>query len=158
MNNQASDLQPRKDERWEDVWSLCKGNNLNISSADTKLRDSFDVTVGDKKFTDRDDFQQYIRNLQADSAFVCMALSGMRISELFGLSPVYGAQDHIKVGAATVYTFTTKQEKLTLDSQTADDVYITNLTDFKAFHVLNAIHKPYRTRFRVALIVFFLRD
>jgi hypothetical protein len=71
-----------------------------------------------------------------------MALSGMRISEMFGVSPVYGVQNHIKIGAGTIYAFSTKQEKLSLDSQTADDVYITNLAGFKAFHVLNAIHKP----------------
>ncbi|MBF4410564.1 site-specific integrase, partial [Vibrio anguillarum] len=72
-----------------------------------------------------------------------MALSGMRISELYGLSPIYGAQDHIKIGINTIYALTTKQEKLTLDSQTADDVFITNRTGFRAFHVLNAINRPY---------------
>jgi len=147
-NNDVPFVDYEKDERWEDVWSLCKGNDLNISAVNKELRDGFNATVGDQKFTGRDDLQQYIRDLQADATFVCMALSGMRISELFGLSPVYGAQDHIKVGATTVYAFTTKQEKLTLDSQTADDVYITNLTGFKAFHILNAIHKPYRERFK----------
>jgi len=135
-----------EDNRWEATWDSCENIFLNITSSGSKCR-RFNLTVCGRKIRNRNEFLDYIRCLQADAAFLCMALSGMRISELYGVSPVYGAQDHIKVGAGTIYALTTKQEKLTLDSQTADDVYITNLTGFKAFHVLNAIHRPYRKRF-----------
>jgi hypothetical protein len=135
-----------KDDRWNSTWDSCDRNYLNITASGIG---DFHIKVGTKKYKNRDEFLSYIRNLQADSAFLCMSLSGMRISEMFGVSPVYGAQDHLKIGTSTIYAFTTKQEKLTLDSQTADDVYITNLTGFKAYHVLNAIHKPYRKRFTV---------
>ncbi|WP_135382454.1 site-specific integrase [Vibrio tasmaniensis] len=131
---------------WEDVWVNCIGANWNGSKA-RGLWEDFQVKIGSKSIRVRSEFIEYLRALNSNAAFLVMALSGMRIGELFGISPVYGAQDHIKIGINTIYTLTTKQEKLTLDSQTADDVYITNRTGFRAFHVLNAIHRPYRKRF-----------
>ncbi|WP_135458716.1 site-specific integrase [Vibrio echinoideorum] len=135
-----------QDASWEDVWSDCVfGSYQGNKSVVWK---EFSVIVGSRYFDQRSKFSDYIRDLQASSAFLAMALSGMRISEFYRMSPVYGAQDHIKIGTNTIYALTTKQEKLTLDSQTADDVYITNRTGFQAFHVLNAIHRPYRKCFK----------
>ncbi len=131
---------------WEDVWVSCIGANWNGSKA-RGVWDNFQVKIGSKSIRSRSEFIEYLRALNSNAAFLVMVLSGMRIGELFGISPVYGAQDHIKIGINTIYALTTKQEKLTLDSQTADDVYITNRTGFRAFHVLNAIHRPYRKRF-----------
>ncbi|MDN3682724.1 hypothetical protein QWZ04_20665 [Vibrio tapetis subsp. quintayensis] len=131
---------------WEDVWASCVGANWNGSKA-RGIWEDFQVKIGSKSFRVRSEFSEYLRALNSNAAFLVMALSGMRIGELFGISPVYGARDHIKIGINTIYALTTKQEKLTLDSQTADDVYITNRTGFRAFHVLNAIHRPYRKRF-----------
>ncbi|MDD1828376.1 hypothetical protein LRP52_40055 [Photobacterium sp. ZSDE20] len=132
--------------QWLSVWSSCEVTNIQgIQAGDIWHR--FRVKVGKRLFNSRSDFSEYIRNLNAKASFLSMAVSAMRIGELYQLSPVYGVQDHIKVGAGTVYCFTTKQEKLTLDSQTADDVFVTNLAGFKSFHVLNAIHRPYRKLF-----------
>ena len=131
---------------WEDVWVSCIGANWNGSKA-RGVWDNFQVKIGSKSIRSRSEFIEYLRALNSNAAFLVMVLSGMRIGELFRISPVYGAQDHIKIGINTIYALTTKQEKLTLDSQTADDVYITNRTGFRAFHVLNAIHRPYRKRF-----------
>ncbi|MEZ9283403.1 hypothetical protein AB4453_17385 [Vibrio atlanticus] len=136
----------QEDERWIDTWLGCVSGGYNGSKS--AVWSEFSVKVGSLYFNQRSKFIEYIRNLQAYAAFLVMALSGMRTGELFGISPVYGAQDHIKIGINTIYALTTKQEKLTLDSQTADDVYITNRTGFRAFHVLNAIHRPYRKRFK----------
>ncbi|ROQ74301.1 site-specific integrase [Vibrio crassostreae] len=135
-----------KNYQWLSVWSSCEVTSIHGAQTG-EVWSSFEVKVGKRLFTSRADFAEYIRNLNSKAAFLAMALSAMRIGELFELSPVYGAQDHIKIGAGTVYCFTTKQEKLTLDSQTADDVYVTNLAGFKSFHVLNAIHRPYRKMF-----------
>lgn len=132
---------------WENVWVSCTGANWNGCKA-RDIWSDFVVKIGSKNISNRSEFLDYIRNLHTNAAFLVMALSGMRISELYGISPVYGAQDHIKIGVNTIYALTTKQEKLTLDSQTADDVFITNRTGFRAFHVLNAIHRPYRKRFK----------
>ncbi len=132
---------------WENVWVSCTGANWNGSKA-RDIWSDFVVKIGSKSISNRSEFLDYIRNLHANAAFLVMALSGMRIGELYGMSPVYGAQDHIKIGINTIYALTTKQEKLTLDSQTSDDVFITNRTGFRAFHVLNAIHRPYRKRFK----------
>ncbi|RZP53888.1 site-specific integrase [Vibrio vulnificus] len=136
----------QEDDRWGDTWLGCVSGSYNGNKS--AVWNEFAVKVGSRHFNQRSIFIEYIRNLQASAAFLVMALSGMRISELYGLSPVYGAQDHIKIGVNTIYALTTKQEKLTLDSQTADDVFITNRTGFRAFHVLNAIHRPYRKRFK----------
>ncbi|EIV8505687.1 site-specific integrase [Vibrio parahaemolyticus] len=136
----------QEDDRWGDTWQGCVSGSYNGNKS--AVWSEFSVKVGSRYFNQRSMFIEYIRNLQASAAFLVMALSGMRISELYGLSPVYGAQDHIKIGVNTIYALTTKQEKLTLDSQTADDVFITNRTGFRAFHVLNAIHRPYRKRFK----------
>ncbi len=135
--------------QWLSVWDGCEVSNLNGTKAGV-LWNQFEVKVGQRVFNSRSSFAEYIRNLNSKAAFVSMALSAMRVGELYALSPVYGAQDHIKIGAGTVYCFTTKQEKLTLDSQTADDVYVTNLSGFKAYHVLNAIHRPYRKKFKAS--------
>ncbi|BBC40970.1 site-specific integrase [Photobacterium damselae subsp. piscicida] len=136
-----------KNENWLDVWESCSSTSLNGSKAG-KDKYGLSLKIGKKTFSRRLAFSEYIRNIQAHATFLVMALSGMRISELYEISPVYGAQDHIKRGSNTIYAFTTKQEKLTLDSQTCDDTYITNILGYKAFHVLNAIHKPYRKRFK----------
>ncbi|MFA0179280.1 site-specific integrase [Vibrio cyclitrophicus] len=137
----------QEDDRWDDTWQDCISGSYNGVKS-VFFRNGFSVKVGSRHFNQRVMFNEYLRNLQASAAFLVMALSGMRISELYGISPVYGAQDHIKIGINTIYVLTTKQEKLTLDSQTADDVFITNQTGFRAFHVLNAIHRPYRKRFK----------
>lgn len=136
----------QEDDRWGDTWQGCVSGSYNGNKS--AVWNEFSVKVGSRYFNQRSMFIEYIRNLQASAAFLVMALSGMRTSELYGLSPVYGAQDHIKIGINTIYALTTKQEKLTLDSQTADDVFITNRTGFRAFHVLNAINRPYRKRFK----------
>ncbi|MCF7497930.1 hypothetical protein L3V35_23345 [Vibrio sp. L5-1] len=136
----------QEDSNWEDTWLDCVSGSYNGHKS--VAWDDFSVKVGSRHFHQRSKFNRYFCDLQASAAFLVMALSGMRISELYGMSPVYGAQDHVKIGINTIYALTTKQEKLTLDSQTADDVYITNRTGFEAFHVLNAIHRPYRKRFK----------
>ncbi|HDY7934651.1 TPA: site-specific integrase [Vibrio vulnificus] len=132
--------------KWQALWDECAVTGF-IGVKAWNIWGTLDLQVGEQAFLCRDEFAEYIRNLQANAAFLIMALSGMRISELYEISPNYGAQDHIKIGSNPIYALTTKQEKLTLDSQTSDDVYITNHSGFKAFHVLNAIHKPYRARF-----------
>ncbi|WP_305842871.1 hypothetical protein [Photobacterium leiognathi] len=135
-----------EDDRWDGTWLGCVSGGYNGNNS--AVWSKFSVKVGSRYFNHRSIFIEYIRNLQASATFLVMALSGMRIGEVYGMSPVYGAQDHIKIGVNTIYALTTKQEKLTLDSQTADDVFITNRTGFRAFHVLNAIHRPYRKRFK----------
>ena len=134
------------DSLWIDIWHSIRPTGL-VGTVVNDVWKEFNVQVGSKTFRSRMEFSEYIRELQAKSTFLVMALSGMRISELYEMSPIYGAQEHIKIGSNTIYALTTKQEKLTLDSQTSDDVYITNLLGYKAFHVLNSINSPYRKRF-----------
>ncbi|OZT82203.1 hypothetical protein CIK04_28035, partial [Vibrio sp. 03_296] len=77
----------------------------------------FVVKIGSKSISNRSEFLDYIRNLHANAAFLVMALSGMRIGELYGISPVYGAQDHIKIGINTIMRLRTSRK---VDSRFTD--------------------------------------
>nr|MBF4286148.1 integrase [Vibrio anguillarum] len=50
-------------------------------------------------------------------------------------------------GNETIYFLSTRQSKITLNSQTKNDTFVTTEMGWKAFHVLNSIHTPYRNRF-----------
>ncbi|MDD1827411.1 integrase [Photobacterium sp. ZSDE20] len=101
------------------------------------------------------DLKRYVFALNAKAGWLCLALTGMRIDELYKISPVYGAQkktfdkngSESDEGKETIYFLTTRQSKITLNSQTKNDVFVTTESGWKAFHVLNAIHTPYRQRF-----------
>ncbi|MEX6000894.1 hypothetical protein AB6H14_00440 [Providencia vermicola] len=101
------------------------------------------------------DFRRYLRSLNTKSSWLCLALSGMRVDELYKMSPVYGAQRmtfdkngcESETGKETIYFLTTRQSKITLSSQTKNDTFVTTEAGWKAFHILNAINTPYRNRF-----------
>ncbi|MBF4443788.1 integrase, partial [Vibrio anguillarum] len=106
---------------WLKIWEKHKVNyQTSFASEETT---QFTATIGNKKIRNRSEFNDYLRELQGHCCFLCISLSGMRVGELWGVSTVYGAQNHIKVKGGTIYMFTTKQEKITLDSQTKDDIY-----------------------------------
>ncbi|EMF8783518.1 site-specific integrase [Vibrio vulnificus] len=131
---------------WFKVWEEHKVTyQTSFASAETI---EFTATIGNKRIRNRSEFNDYLRELQGYCCFLCCSLSGIRIGELWGVSTVYGAQNHIKVKGGTIYMFTTKQEKITLDSQTKDDIYVTSRAGFRAYQVLDAIHKPFRKRFK----------
>ncbi len=100
-------------------------------------------------------FKRYLTILNAKAAWLCLALSGMRVDELYMISPVHGAQKKAfdkngcesEAGKEIIHFLTTRQSKITLNSQTKNDVFVTTEAGWKAFYVLNAIHTPYRTRF-----------
>ena len=139
-----------KNPRWMEIFTSLKTRIL--------LKDSqfhrFNVYIGDT-FYDWGKFRRYLVSLSAKASWLCLALSGMRIDELYRISPVYGAQekkfdkngDESDTGKEQIYFLTTRQSKITLNSQTKNDVFVTTETGWKAFHVLNAIHTPYRNRF-----------
>lgn len=101
------------------------------------------------------DFRRYLRSLNTKSSWLCLALSGMRVDELYKMSPVYGAQRmtfdkngcESETGKETIYFLTTRRSKITLSSQTKNDTFVTTEAGWKAFHILNAINTPYRNRF-----------
>lgn len=98
------------------------------------------------------ELRRYLFKLNYMAAWLCHALSGMRTDELFSMHPNFGAQsaEFRKIeheGALEkVYLLTTRQSKITNDSQKKDDVFVTTYTGFKSFFVLDAIHRPFRRR------------
>lgn len=151
----------------EGIPLIDNGNNpkwLKIFTAlKTKVRptshalDQFNVFIGDTCYK-WSEFTQYICDLSGKAQWLCLALSGMRIGELYSISPVFGAQKmhfdkdgcESETGKEVIYFLTTRQSKISLNSQTKDDTFVTTVSGYKAFHVLNAIHAPYRSRFDTA--------
>jgi hypothetical protein len=101
--------------------------------------------------------RRYLTKLSAKAEWLCLALSGMRVDEFHKISPVYGAQKmtfdkngyESDTGKEIIYFLSARQSKITLNSQTKNDTFVTTEVGWKAFHVLNAIHTPLRNRFAV---------
>ncbi|GAC03018.1 MAG: integrase [Alteromonadaceae bacterium] len=115
---------------------------------------SFKVHIGNTCYNWAD-FRRYLKRLNTKALWLCLALSGMRVDELYKMSPVYGAQKitfdkdgfESEISKETIYFLTTRQSKITLSSQTKNDTFVTTEAGWKAFYVINAINTPYRNRF-----------
>ncbi|EHR5321334.1 integrase [Vibrio parahaemolyticus] len=138
-----------KDPRWMKIFT-----SLHIRVDIRNLSTHFKVRIGGASYG-WTAFKRYLSSLNAKAAWLCLALSGMRVDELYMISPVHGAQKKMfdknggesDTGKEIIYFLTTRQSKITLNSQTKNDVFVTTETGWKAFYVLNAIHTPYRIRF-----------
>jgi integrase len=139
-----------KDSRWMEIFRSL-GTRIRVTD---KSLNRFNVTIGDTSYGWAE-LRRYLSSLSARSGWLCLALTGMRIDELYRISPVYGAQKKTfdksgcesETGNETIYFLTTRQSKITLNSQTKNDVFVTTEMGWKAFYVLNAIHTPHRKRF-----------
>lgn len=131
----------QENDNWLKVW-----NRIKPSLRHNSIRKFSGIKIGEMNFSTTTEFQSFISELDMASKWLLLALSGMRIDELFHISPVYGMQKE-KSGKNTIYLLTTRQSKISLTSQTKDDVYVTTETADKAFDILNSIHSPYRKRF-----------
>jgi integrase len=125
---------------WENIW-----NRIEPSLRHSAIRPFSGATVGKNFFATTTEFQNFLSTLDTACKWLLLALSGMRVDELYHISPVYGMQEY-QSGKNTIYLLSTRQSKITLTSQTKDDVYVTTKTGKKAFDILNAIHSPYRKR------------
>jgi hypothetical protein len=132
-----------EDKRWEAVWHKM-GMSVVIPEW---YRDEFCCAIGDKVFENPAKLRNYLFELDNQCKYICLALSGMRVDELYRSSPVHGTQT-VKIGGQKIHLLTTRQSKVSLNTQTKDDVYVTTEVGYKAFHILNAIHAPIRERFR----------
>lgn len=126
---------------WVNLW-----NSLQPSLNYTEIAEWKPFSIGDYTFASISEFSEFLSKLDHVSKWLLMALTGMRIDELWRISPIYGLQKFTS-GKNTIYLVTTRQSKITLTSQTKNDVYVTSKTGEKAFELLNAIHSPYRKRF-----------
>lgn len=127
--------------KWENCWKTAKPTLYHYKVANFQ-----GLKIGNKTFETIDQLQRFISEIDMACKWLLLALSGMRIDELYRVSPIYGMQEY-ESGKNTIYLLTTRQSKITLTSQTKDDVYVTTHTGKKAFDVLNSIHSPYRKRF-----------
>lgn len=50
-------------------------------------------------------------------------------------------------GQEVIYFLSTLQSKISPNSQTKDDTFVTTEVGYRSFHVLNAIHSPFRKKF-----------
>ncbi|WMB75073.1 integrase [Shewanella oncorhynchi] len=139
-----------EDPRWMQIFTSIQPR---IQISGERLR-SFRAHIGNTCYG-WGDFRRYLRSLNTESSWLCLTLSGMRVDELYKISPVYGAQRmtfnkngcESETGKETIYFLTTRQSKITLSSQTKNDTFVTTQAGWKAFHMLNAINTPYRKRF-----------
>jgi hypothetical protein len=88
----------------------------------------------------------YLDSIDAKCKTICLALSGMRGDELHSMTSQYGAQKEIIKGQI-IHVFTTRQSKITVNSQTKNDIFVTTQNGHNAFELLRAIHRPYRRLF-----------
>lgn len=132
-------------ERWNDVWS--KSKPVYRISDGWRNKNKFHTKVGCLTFNNVAELKKFITNIDAICKWLCLALSGMRTDELFRISLHHGCQDHLQIQGRTVYFFTTKQSKITFDSQLKDDVFITTETGYKAYKILCDIHSPFINRY-----------
>jgi integrase len=122
----------------QEIKTLLREESLTVRIPYRKARP---LSLGQNKFKNQVDFRQFLNRLNYICSFMCIALSGMRISELLRMDPQYGVQSEV-IDGQRIVLFTTKQSKVTLNSQTRDDVYVTTELGEKAFELLRAINLP----------------
>lgn len=128
-------------DKWINVW-----NQTEPRLHHNHIRLFNSIKICDMHFETTTNFQSFISEIDTACKWLLLALSGMRVDELYRVSPIFGMQG-FQLGSNTIYLLTTKQSKISLTSQTKDDVYVTTKTANKAFEILNSIHSPYRKRF-----------
>ncbi|MEK2012408.1 tyrosine-type recombinase/integrase [Vibrio parahaemolyticus] len=134
-----------KDERWIDVWN---DFDISLTSINYILNQHIKGHhIGGKEFTKVSQLNDYLEDLDIRCKYLVLALSGMRVDELRRMSPIYGAQS-ITIKNQTIYLFTTRQSKVSLNTQTKNDVFVTTKTGFMAYEILKAIHKPMQEKFK----------
>ncbi|TOQ81086.1 hypothetical protein CGG88_12010 [Vibrio parahaemolyticus] len=89
-----------------------------------------------------------LKQIQRESSYLIIALSGMRSDELLHIKPNWGAQS-LEIPSSngsteTIYLFHTGTNKITLQYQGKDDVFVTTKTGYQAFQLLDAINTPLR--------------
>ena len=131
-----------KNDDWMSVWNEV-GATITIPDWSRK---KITATIGKRKFVSASHLKDYLFVVDNQCKYLCLALSGMRTDELYRMSPIHGAQT-VEIDRQKIYLFTTRQSKITLNSQTRDDVYVTTEIGYKAYCILNAIHTPIRERF-----------
>ncbi|WP_323066399.1 hypothetical protein [Aeromonas jandaei] len=126
---------------WETLW-----NKLRPTLSYSMISKWTPIHIGSNTFSNVSNLYSFISECDFAAKYLLLALTGMRIDELWRISPVYGLQE-LKLGSNIIYQITTRQSKITLTSQTSNDIYITSETGKKAYEILNSIHTPYRERF-----------
>ncbi|MDE1318234.1 site-specific integrase [Vibrio aestuarianus] len=95
------------------------------------------------------ELNRYLSDCWNSCSSLCLFLSGMRVDELYALHPEFGSQKlDLPIGRSVtrsekIYIFTTRQSKITRNTQKLDDVFVTTIDGYKAFQVLRALSKAY---------------
>ena len=130
---------------WMDVYE--KQNTTFKTTHLANELDDFKATIGDREFFSTMELKKFLKELSTKCSYLLLALTGMRTDELFKISPVWGAQK-VKIDGQDIFLISTRQSKITMNSQTKDDVFVTTETGYKAFQILNSIHSPLRKKIK----------
>jgi hypothetical protein len=130
---------------WMDVYE--KQNTTFKTTYLANDLDDFKTTIGGREFCSTMEFKRFLKELSTKCSYLLLALTGMRTDELFRISPIWGAQK-VKIDGQNIFLISTRQSKITMNSQTKDDVFVTTETGYKAFQILNSIHSPLRKKIK----------
>lgn len=166
-----------KSKRWIELF---KKNHVSLTMPTKRVKKvSFQTLNGETvNFTQ---FKEFRKELVISASWLCLFLSGMRVNELHSMHHMHGSQktkvrkdeplnkspikpEH-KASEAynpfqeeTIYLLTTRQSKITGNSQTKDDVYVTTEVGYKSFKVLSALMNPQRKRVKSGKKLFYSLD
>lgn len=134
-----------QNDEWLKVFNIHRPDFKVSNTRYFKTRaDNYTFRIKDKIYT-RNAIKKMFSDIDNKCKYLCLALSGMRLDELFNISSTFGVQKTTSNGR-DIYLFTTKQSKITETSQSKNDVFITTEVGYKAFEVLKVIHNPIRKK------------
>ncbi|ELR67170.1 hypothetical protein C942_02678 [Photobacterium marinum] len=108
-----------------------------------KFLPPLNITILGQTLKNLDDVGNFLSNYSACCSWLVMALSGMRIDELYHLHASNGCTNEI-ISGQKIFTFNADLSKTTKGKQAKQDSFVTTEVGNKAYEVLNAIHRPLR--------------
>lgn len=160
------------------LWiELFKKNQVSLTMPTKRVKKTLFQTLNGEtvNFTQ---FKEFRKELIISASWLCLFLSGMRVNELHSMHHTHGAQKtkapkdepltksskklrykaYNSFQQEEIYLLTTRQSKITGNSQTKDDVYVTTEVGYKSFKVLSALMNPQRKRAKSSTKLFYSLD
>tara|TARA_R110001583_G_scaffold192800_1_gene359801 strand:- start:1850 stop:3958 length:2109 start_codon:yes stop_codon:yes gene_type:complete len=129
------------DQLWEQAFNKVKPVFRGIRSyPNCKIMTK--VCIGNKSYNSQE-FSGLLQKTTRILSILCMLLSGMRIDETWRLHPVHGEFKENIDGIEHCF-FSTRQSKISGNSQTREDIYVTTQTGIAAFNILKTIRHSYQ--------------
>lgn len=133
------------DKKWFEIFNKHRPEFKVSNTRYFKTRaKNYEFKLQDKIYS-RNEIKRLLSDIENKCKYLCLALSGMRVDELYHISSTFGVQK-IESNRRNICLFTTKQSKITESSQSKNDVFVTTEIGYKAFELLKVIHKPVREK------------